>query len=237
MQSSVRSSVRRLPIKVIKLSPKPRVNFSTHAPKMSLLFPRFQEFSPFFRLADELDRASRTHHNSGSSMRSFAPRFDVKETKEAYELHGELPGIDQSNVNIEWSDESTLNISGHTQKRADTTNAPEVTEVEEATPAATEEQSHAYQKPTVEDEEGETSTSKAAAEPTSAVTKTENTVAKADDQPRYWITERSFGSFNRTFQFPSRVDHEAVKATMKNGILEVLVPKAKAREPRRVVIN
>jgi HSP20 family molecular chaperone IbpA len=247
MQSSVRSSIRRLPsLKFNKLSPKTKVNFSTHTPKMTLLFPRFQEFSPFFHLVDELDRASRTHHRS---TRSFAPRFDVKETKEAYELNGELPGIDQSNVNIEWNDESTLTISGHTQKRTESSNAPEVTETAKASEAAetdfvevdaptTEEQSSSYQKPTVEDDGAEASSSKAAAEPSEAVTETEKkTVSKADSQSRYWISERSFGKFSRTFHFSSRVEHDAVKASLKNGVLHVFVPKAKLREPTRVVIN
>lgn len=219
---------------------------------MALLFPRFQEFSPFFRLVDELDRASRPNQHCGPSTRSFAPRFDVKETKEAYELHGELPGLDQSNVNIEWSDESTLVISGRSEKHVESTNAPaeatseapaSATEdndfVEVDTPATTEEQSTSYHKPSVEDEGAEAASEKAAAEPTDAVTKTteKKTVAKAENQPRYWIAERSYGKFNRTFRFPHRVEHDAVKASLKNGVLQVVVPKAKLREPTRVVIN
>jgi len=242
VQSSVRSSVRRLPsLKVIKLSPSQKVNFSKHAPKMTLLFPRFQEFSPLFRLADELDRAARGHQTHGASTRSFAPRFDVKETKEAYELNGELPGIDQSDVNIEWSDESTLTISGHTERITKSTNAaPEApeTEFEVVTPESTEEQSDTYHKPTVEDEDAEASSTKATEGAATTVTKADKKpVAKTSEKSRYWVTERSFGNFNRTFQFPSRVDHDGVKASMKNGVLQVLVPKAKALEPRRVVIN
>jgi len=194
---------------------------------MSLLFPKFQEFSPFFRFADELERASRLHQ-TGSS-RSFAPRFDVQETQESYELHGELPGVEQSNVNIEWTDDHTLTISGQTEKRFESTNAKDNIEVEEASPTPDPQ----YKKPTVQDEEFENVTKE------SAVAKPdEKTVAQPQAaQPRFWITERSFGSFNRTFQFPSRVDHDSVKASMKNGILSVVVPKAKAREPRKIAIN
>jgi HSP20 family protein len=198
---------------------------------MSLLFPRFQEFSPLFRLADEFDRATRSAENK----RSFAPRFDVNETRETYELHGELPGIEQRNVNIEWADDNTLTISGETERRYESTNA---TEAEEVTPDSTSEDPHAYHKPTVEDDTAEASTNDAA-QPNTAVTKAsdKNEVAKHSDQPRYWVTERSFGSFNRTFQFPSRVDHEGVKASMKNGVLTITVPKAKARAPRKIEIN
>lgn len=199
---------------------------------MSLLFPKFQEFQPFFRFADELERATR-QHQTGSS-RSFAPRFDVQETQESYELHGELPGVEQSNVNIEWTDDHTLTISGQTEKRSQATNvkdhAKDIPEVEE--PSTPEPQ---YKKPTVEDDEYENITKE------SAIAKpVEKTVAQPQaqaSQPRFWITERSFGSFNRTFQFPARVEHDTVRATMKNGILTVVVPKAKAREPRKIAIN
>jgi HSP20 family molecular chaperone IbpA len=199
---------------------------------MSFLFPRsnFQEFSPLFRLADELDRVARSGHgqHSNSNWRSFNPRFDVKETADAYELHGELPGIERKNINIEWSDENTLTISGHTEHRSELTSDGEAIEV-------TDENKHEYHKPTVEDE----SAKDTKPEDQTTVTKTsaDRTVAKADDRvPRYWITERSVGSFHRTFQFPS-VDHDGVTANLKDGILSVIVPKAKAKEPRKVTIS
>nr|AAV33735.1 30 kDa heat shock protein [Trichophyton rubrum] len=40
------------------------------------------------------------------------------------------------------------------------------------------------------------------------------------------MTERSVGEFNRVFKFPSRVDQDAVSASLKDGILSVNVPKA-----------
>ncbi|SMQ56465.1 unnamed protein product [Zymoseptoria tritici ST99CH_3D7] len=68
-----------------------------------------------------------THVSSkdgGSSIskyfRIFTWKFDVRETKDNYELHGELPGIDQKsidpkNINIEFSDAQTLTIKGRTE--------------------------------------------------------------------------------------------------------------------------
>lgn len=195
---------------------------------MSLIIPRFQEFSPFFRLADEIDRATRPHAH-GPNLRSFAPRFDVKEAKEAYELYGELPGVEQSNINIEWSDDSTLTISGHTEKHYESSNVADAPETEER-----ENGNGNYEKPTVEEagEPAAKSTETAVAQ--SAPSKD---VAKHRSKSRYWITERSVGSFNRTFQFPTRVDHDGVKANLKDGILNITVPKAKAREPRKVSIE
>jgi HSP20 family molecular chaperone IbpA len=219
---------------------------------MPLFFPRIQEFSPIFRLAEELDRASRqelTHCSpSHSPARSFAPRFDVKETDEAYELNGELPGIDQSNINIEWADDTTLTVSGSSERHVEKTNASEVTEAKEATPEASEaeewtdvnsEHTGHYRKPSVEDEATEeTDAEKADSSKEVAKAEPEKAVAQpAPPQPRYWVSERSYGSFKRTFKFHSRVEHDAVKASLKNGVLSVVVPKAKPLEPRKITIN
>jgi len=197
---------------------------------MSVFLPRssIREFSPLFHLANELDRATRGQgQGSTDNWRSFNPRFDVKETKETYELHGELPGIAQSDINIEWSDDNTLTISGQTESRSEYNEAGDAVEV-------TDETTHDkhYNKPTAEDETNEDGK-------TQAVTKsnTSKDITKADNTPRYWITERSFGSFHRTFQFPARVDHDNVSANLKNGILSMIVPKAKAKEPRKVTIS
>jgi HSP20 family protein len=178
---------------------------------MSLHFPRFHEQSPFFRLTEELDRSARLGGSLQGETRSFAPRFDVKETKETYELHGELPGIEKSNVNIEWTDDSALTVSGHTERTYESTDEPK----------------------------GEEGTVQAG-EQDQAVTKTnQNTaVTKTDEpRPRYWVSERSYGSFHRSFQFPTAVDHEKVQASLTNGILKIIVPKAKPREPRKIAIQ
>ncbi len=51
-----------------------------------------------------------------SSLKRFQPKFDVTESKENYELHGELPGIEQKDVNIEFTDAQTLVIKGQTEQ-------------------------------------------------------------------------------------------------------------------------
>jgi len=192
---------------------------------MSVFFPRFQELNPLFRLADELDRSMRPTHSS--NLRSFAPRFDVKESKESYELHGELPGLEQSQINIEWSDENTLTISGQTETRNEYSNQGEAVEVTDDSEKDT------YRRPSVE-EEGDEAFKSTEVAPTNK----ETTVSKTDPNvSKYWITERSMGSFHRTFQFPAHVEHDGVKANLKNGILSILVPKAKPKEPRKIQIE
>jgi HSP20 family protein len=214
---------------------------------MSVFFPRFHEFSPLFRLSDELDRAIRAQASS-QPLRSFQPRFDVRETDETYELLGELPGLDAKDVNIEWADDGRLTISGQLDRRSkvssegsESSESSDATDATDASDAgfvdvASEESSEHYKQPTVEDEgaEGEASTS---AEPESSATKQSEAAKPAADQTKYWYSERSYGSFRRTFKFSQRVDHEAVSAKLKNGVLSIVVPKAKAREPRRISIN
>src|ERR1700748_1600663 len=87
------------------------------------LFPRIvqSEFAPMFRMLD--DYANYANHTSrpskhsvfANSIRSSQPKFDVKETKQAYELHGELPGIEQKNITLEWQDSNTISIKGRTE--------------------------------------------------------------------------------------------------------------------------
>jgi HSP20 family protein len=232
MRRQLGRTLKRAPI-LFNKKPASYRFFSTQAPKMSLLFPRFNEFSPLFRIADELDRAARSGPLSGSmqtNTRSFTPRFDVRETKEAYELHGELPGIEQSNVNIEWTDDNTLAISGHTEHTYTSGEEPRVTDTEDG--------SH-YHKPSVEEEgEGTTKTGEKGQALTKTNEKKELATENDEGRPRFWVSERSYGSFHRSFQFPAAIDSDSVKASLKNGILEIVVPKkTKSREARKITIQ
>lgn len=44
--------------------------------------------------------------------KTFTPKFDVKETNDTYELHGDLPGLEQKAICIEFTDAETLCIRG-----------------------------------------------------------------------------------------------------------------------------
>nr|BAQ15372.1 heat shock protein HSP18 [Aspergillus parasiticus]BAQ15373.1 heat shock protein HSP18 [Aspergillus parasiticus] len=90
--------------------------------------PTAGDFSPLFRLLDDYD----THRQSRgqvSSVRSFAPRFDVRETDDAYHFDGELPGIAQKDIDIQFSDPQTLVIKGRSEREY---NSPEAGETKEA---------------------------------------------------------------------------------------------------------
>ncbi|EKG18584.1 Heat shock protein Hsp20 [Macrophomina phaseolina MS6] len=179
------------------------------------MFPRFtHEASPLFRLLDEYDRTARTSPFSATAqgVRSFTPKFDVIEKKEAYELHGELPGLKQENIDIAWTDSNTLTVSGRVEHRA---------ERGEGSQGFVEGEEHGYQKPSIEDEQGQ---------------KAESSTGHTD-QPKYWVTERAIGEFHRSFSFPGRVDQDNVKASLKDGILTIIVPKAQAPKARRINIE
>ena len=200
------------------------------------LFPRFPQgdFAPLFRLLDDYD-VHRTGRGDGtgasSAIRAFQPKFDVREHKEAYELQGELPGINQKDVTIEFVDPHTLVVKGRVEREyhegSDSTQG-RITDAD---------QSSSYHKASVEDE-GASSESKhqGSGSENQQVAQTEQQVSN-QAKPRYWVTERSVGEFHRSFTFPTRVDQDAVKASMKNGILNIVVPKAPAPTTKRINIE
>ena len=166
-------------------------------------------------------------------MKSFSPKFDVKESGDAYELQGELPGVDQKDVEIEFTDSQTVVIRGRTE-RSSTSGTPPTGLIEEAKIAgAISEKHQAEHHPTVEDA-ADTTTSKAPAEDAQVAKKEET---PAEPQEKYWVSERSVGEFSRSFTFHVRIDSENVQASMKNGILSILVPKAKKDQARKITIN
>jgi HSP20 family molecular chaperone IbpA len=203
------------------------------------------EFAPMFRLLDDYASHSAARTNGfNRSLRSWQPRFDVMENKDNYTLQGEFPGIDQKDIDIAFTSENTLSIRGRTERTREAGTKPALTEGA-ANDANEESESGSYHKPTVESEDFETVTNvgstsaETPAESTVAETQTEQAVTEASKSsgPRYWVSERSVGEFSRTFSFPTRVDQENVKASLKNGILSVVVPKAAAPENRKISIE
>jgi HSP20 family molecular chaperone IbpA len=158
--------------------------------------PFRQEFSPFFNLFN--DTFNELQKISSTTERSFTPRFDVKESKDAYTLDGELPGIDQKDITIEFTDEQTLTIKGHSEQFKEVGQPPKAGE-------------------SAQEKKGK---------PSEVTTPAKSEVAKDEaSQHTYWVSERVVGEFSRSFNFPSRVDHDNIKASLKNGVLTIVVPK------------
>lgn len=57
------------------------------------------------------------------------------------------------------------------------------------------------------------------------------------DAGSYHRRERATGAFQRSLTLPARVDSEGVKATYKEGILTVTLPKEKLAVPKQITIT
>jgi len=63
------------------------------------------------------------------------------------------------------------------------------------------------------------------------VVRAEKSVEKEDKGDDYTRQEFSYESFRRSFWLPENVNSDAIKATYKNGILNIALPKTEIEEP------
>jgi len=63
--------------------------------------------------------------------------------------------------------------------------------------------------------------------------KFENKVSKDN----YIRVERSYGTFVRSFTLPQNVDAEKIKATYKDGVLELTLPKKEEAKPKQIKVD
>jgi len=59
----------------------------------------------------------------------------------------------------------------------------------------------------------------------------------APDGYRTHRTERGTGSFSRSFTLPADVDSTKVQATLKDGVLYLMLPKHEASKPKKITIS
>jgi HSP20 family protein len=107
---------------------------------------------------------------------NWYPHVDILESKEAYVLRAEVPGMKREDLNVE-VEENTLTLSGEKK--------PEPL-------------SHGVE---------------------------------------YQHVERVSGKFSRAFTLPETADRNGIKASYRDGILEIRVPKAEAAKPQRIEIT
>jgi HSP20 family protein len=60
---------------------------------------------------------------------------------------------------------------------------------------------------------------------------------EGDEESRYHVVERSYGSFMRSFQLPQGLDESKIEADYNNGILSIHIPKAALPQPRKIQIG
>jgi len=126
------------------------------------LFDDFQVGSwrlPFARTAFDVEPFWRGEFSWGK-----APAVDIVDKEKAYEITAELPGLDDSNIDVRFAD-GTLTIKGEKKDE------------------------------------------------------------KEERKKDYYLSERRYGSFQRSFGVPGGVETDKIEANFKNGVLTVTLPK------------
>jgi len=57
------------------------------------------------------------------------------------------------------------------------------------------------------------------------------------EQDGYKRVERSYGSFYRRFSLPDTANAEAISAKSKHGVLEIIIPKQEAVQPKKINVT
>lgn len=106
----------------------------------------------------------------------WLPPVDILESKDAYLIRAELPGMKKEDFNLEIND-GTLTLSG--ERKAET----------------------------------------------------------LSEGVEYHRVERVNGKFSRSFYLPQTVKQDGIKASYRDGILEIHVPKVEEAKPRQIAIS
>jgi HSP20 family protein len=56
-------------------------------------------------------------------------------------------------------------------------------------------------------------------------------------EENYHRIERSYGAFSRSFTLPSTIDASRIDASYKDGVLELILPKAEEAKPKRIEVK
>jgi len=73
------------------------------------------------------------------------------------------------------------------------------------------------------------------------ITLNENTLTlsgekKREKEANYHRIERSYGSFTRSFDLPTTVQFDKIKANYKDGVLQITLPKSEEVKPKEIPI-
>ncbi len=60
---------------------------------------------------------------------------------------------------------------------------------------------------------------------------------KEEKEEDYHLVERSYGSFSRSVRIPAEVESNKIKASYKNGILAITLPKSEKVKAKEVKIK
>lgn len=145
--------------------------------------------------------------------RIINPKYDLIEFQDSFSLQGELPGVQQEDIKIVVTDPHAITISGRS-KRFHTPDTPPLGLVK-GTVSST--------------EGGQVSIARETFTKDVHVTNEEplaTNIQSPQSEWKFWLSERSVGEFTRSFVFQVRVDPDRTQASLKNGLLSIVVPKA-----------
>jgi HSP20 family protein len=64
----------------------------------------------------------------------------------------------------------------------------------------------------------------------------ERKVEKEVKEENYHRIERAYGTFQRSFSLPSTIDQEKISAALKDGVLELTLPKREQAKPKQITV-
>jgi HSP20 family protein len=60
---------------------------------------------------------------------------------------------------------------------------------------------------------------------------------KTDERDKYYVYERSYGSFTRSFTLPDGVELDKAKAELKDGVLTLFMPRKAALQSKKLHVT
>ena len=69
------------------------------------------------------------------------------------------------------------------------------------------------------------------------IIKGERKMEKEEKEKDYVRVERSYGSFYRSFNIGVPIKEDEIKASYKNGVLEISIPKEEIKKPKKIEIS
>jgi len=67
--------------------------------------------------------------------------------------------------------------------------------------------------------------------------KAEKKQEKVEEGENYYLSERAYGLFQRQITIPEGVETDKIKASFKNGVLEITLPKGEEAKPKKIKIS